>query len=218
MPPPAPDLTRVRRRPDRAAYGADDLAAVLDAGFVCHVAAVRAGRPVVIPTLYARDGEHLILHGSPAAGLFRDLGRSGEVCVSVTHVDGIVLARSAFHHSINYRSAVIHGEATRLDDDDDKMRAMRALVEHIARGQWDVVRRPNADELRQTDVWSVPLDRASVKVRTGPPSDDADDLGLPVWAGVLPLAVHRGPLEPDPQLAPEAEPPAHLIAWQPDKR
>jgi hypothetical protein len=164
---------------------------------------------VVIPTLHARDGDRVLLHGSPVAGMFR-AAASHPVCLTVTHVDGIVLARSVFHHSVNYRSVVVHGEATRLESDAERLHALECIVEHISPGQWTAARRPSPDELRQTDVWSVPLDSASVKLRTGPPTDEPADLDSPVWAGVLPLAVVAGPLEPAPDLPVGRVAPEHL--------
>jgi len=206
---------RVRRHPERASYDTGDIDAILDAGFICHLAVVRDGRPVVIPTLYARDGDRLLVHGSPAAGMFRDAARIADVCVTVTHVDGLVLARSAFSHSINYRSVVIHGTARQITDDGEKTEALGVIVDHVARGQWDTVRRPTPEELRQTDVWSVTWTEASAKVRSGPPKDDEADLDLPIWAGVLPLVTTAGALIPDQFVAPDVAPPDHLLSWSP---
>ena len=212
--PEIPDLVRVRRESERASYVEADVAAILDAGFVCHVATVRAGRPVVLPTLYARDGGYLLLHGSPAAGMFRDLRNGSPVCVTVTHVDGLVLARSVFNHSANYRSVTVHGEADEVAEPEDKMEALRVLTEQIAPGQWDAARQPSEDELRQTAVWAVPLDRASAKVRSGPPEDEDADYALPVWAGVLPLTTVPGAVVADPRLRPGLEPPRHVTGWR----
>ena len=208
-----PQLTRVRRLPERAAYDKQSVAAVLDAGFVCHVGVLRGGRPVVVPTLYARDGARLLLHGSTAAGVFRDLERDDAVCVTVTLLDGLVLARSAFHHSVNYRSVVVHGRARQLTDAAEKTAALQVLVEHLAPGRWNAARRPSADELRQTGVWAVGLTDASVKVRTGPPRDDEEDLSLDVWAGVLPLSLATGTPIPDEHVPADLTPPAHVTGW-----
>ncbi len=213
MPVPPDPILRVRRRPDRAGYDADEVAAILDAGFVCHVAVVRDGRPVVIPMLYARDSDRVLLHGSTATGLFRDLARDPRVCVEVTHVDALVLARSAFHHSLNYRSVVVHGEAELITSDAEKADALRILLDHITPGQWRAVRQPSPGELRQTDVWAVSLARASAKSRSGPPADDVDDQRLPVWAGLLPLTVQAGPPVPDEHVPDRVPPPAHLVSW-----
>jgi len=208
-----PDLdpkVRVRRAPERAAYDAETVRAILDAGFVCHLGVVRDGRPVVIPTLYARDGDRLVVHGSPAMGAFRDLKRGPDVCVTVTHVDGLVLARSVFHHSVNYRSVVVHGTAERVHGEQAVCDALRILVEHIAPGQWDSARRPNADELRQTEVWTVPISAASAKLRTGGPKDEPEDYDLSTWAGVLPLVTTACDLVPDEKLPAGVTPPPHL--------
>ncbi|MCA1595655.1 MAG: pyridoxamine 5'-phosphate oxidase family protein [Chloroflexi bacterium] len=174
--------------------------AILDEGFVCHLGFVDGGQPFVIPTLYARDGERLILHGSPASRMLKTLREGAPACVTVTHVDGLVLARSAFHHSINYRSAVILGSAVVVTDPEERMAALRILVEHVMEGRWADVRWPNESELKQTLVLSMPIEEASAKVRTGPPADDEEDYALPVWAGVLPLSVTAGPAVPDPRL------------------
>jgi nitroimidazol reductase NimA-like FMN-containing flavoprotein (pyridoxamine 5'-phosphate oxidase superfamily) len=215
MPRPVVDpLVRVRRQPERARYDEADVAEVLDAAFVCHVGVVRDGRPVVVPTLYARDGDRLILHGSPVAGMFRDLGRNPQVCVTVTVLDGLVLARSAFHHSVNYRSVVVHGEAREVTEPEDKLAALKALTDHVTPGQWAVVRRPDEDELRQTTAWVVPLTQASVKLRTGMPGDDPADLDLPVWGGVLPLTLTPGQLVADEHVPAHLTPPRHLTDWR----
>ena len=216
MPARPSQLTRVRRLPERAAYDEQSVAAVLDAGFVCHVGVLRGGRPVVVPTLYARDGARLLLHGSTAAGVFRDLGRDDAVCVTVTLVDGLVLARSAFHHSVNYRSVVVHGRARQLTDVAEKAAALQVLVEHLAPGRWDATRQPSTDELRQTGVWAVGLTDASVKVRSGPPKDDEADLSLDVWAGVLPLSLATGTPIPDEHVPADRTPPAHVTGWSLD--
>lgn len=206
---PAP--LRVRRLPERAAYDEATIAPILDEALVCHVAVVREGRPVVIPTLHARDGDRLLLHGSKAAGLFRDLRRDDTVCVTVTLIDGLVLARSAFHHSVNYRSVVVHGRAEEITDPEQKTAALRVVVEHVARGRWDDVRPPTAAELRETGVWAVPLTDASAKVRTGGPKDEAEDLVLPVWAGVLPLRLTSGEPLSD---GGDAALPAYVAGWR----
>jgi len=205
---PAP--LRVRRLPERAAYDEATIAPILDEALVCHVAVVREGRPVVIPTLHARDGDRLLLHGSKAAGVFRDLRRDDTVCVTVTLIDGLVLARSAFHRSVNYRSVVVHGRAEEITDPVEKTAALRVVVEHVARGRWDDVRPPTAAELRETGVWAVPLTEASAKVRTGGPKDDAEDLALPVWAGVLPLRLASGEPLAD---GGDAALPAYVAGW-----
>ncbi len=190
---PPSELARVRRRPDRASYDAAAAYAVLDAAPFCHVATVRAGRPVVLPMAHARVDDTLILHGSVAAGLFRDMRRASPVCVTATLLDGLVLARSARHHSMNYRSVTVHGEASEVTDPDEQMIGMRALVEHIAPGRWDQVRKPEPDGLRDTGLWRVRISEASVKARSGPPAEPAGDVSWPVWAGEIPAGLVFGP-------------------------
>jgi uncharacterized protein len=181
------DRTQVRRLPKRAIYDREAIYRILDEGLVCHVGFVTDGRPVVIPTGYGRDGDTLYVHGSAASRMLRDLAKGVDVCVTVTLLDGLVLARSAFHHSMNYRSVVIFATATVVEDEPTKREALRAFTEHIAPGRWREVRPPTESELKATTVLAIPLEEVSAKVRTGPPLDDEDDYALPVWAGVLPL-------------------------------
>jgi uncharacterized protein len=188
---PASELSRVKRRPERGAYDATSIHAVLDAAMVGHVGFMSSGRPLVIPMLYGRDGDVLYLHGSVASRLQRTLANGIDVCLTVTIVDGLVLARSAFHHSMNYRSAVVLGRAM-LVRPEDKEHALRVISEHMAPGRWDEVRPPTPVELKQTSVLRLAIDEASAKVRTGPPIDDENDLALPVWAGVLPCSTTWG--------------------------
>jgi uncharacterized protein len=204
------DLTRVRRAPERGSEDRHLVDAILDAGFVCHLGYLVGDRPVVVPTLYGRDGDHLVLHGSAASRAMRAGAAGLPVCVTVTLVDGLVLARSAFHHSANYRSVVVHGEAQAVEDPDDKVAALRVLTEHVAPGRWAEVRWPTASELRATTVLTVPLDAAVAKVREGGVNDDPADVGLAVWAGVVPIDTVLGAPEPDPALDPTltARPPA----------
>jgi uncharacterized protein len=177
---------KVRRKPERARYDAAAVHAVLDAAPFCHVATVRDGRPVALPMVHARRGGTLVLHGSAAAGLFRDMRRASPVCVTATLFDGLVLARSARNHSVNYRSVTVHGDATLVTDPDDVLQGMRALIEHIAPGRWEQVRRPEPAELRETALWQVPLEQASVKARSGTTIDPESDFGVSVWAGEIP--------------------------------
>ena len=190
---PPSELARVRRRPDRASYDAAAVYAVLDATPFCHVATVRAGRPVVLPMVHARVDDTLVLHGSLAAGLFRDMRRASPVCVTATLLDGLVLARSARNHSANYRSVTVHGEACDVTDPDEKMIGMWALVEHLAPGRWDQLRKPEPAELRDTALWRVRIAEASVKARSGPPVEPAEDVSWPVWAGQIPACLVFGP-------------------------
>ncbi|MFC4586198.1 pyridoxamine 5'-phosphate oxidase family protein [Sphaerisporangium corydalis] len=199
--------TTLLRSKERARADASDLHAVLDAGLICHLGVVVDGSPRVIPTGYGRIGDTLYLHGSTGAVSLRG---TGEVCVTVTHLDGIVLARSAFHHSVNYRSAMVYGTPRVVRDDEERLAGLRAITEHLAPGQWDAVRPPDRKELAATTVLALSLAEASVKVRTGPPKDDEEDYALPVWAGVLPLRVSWGTPEPDPVLPPGVPVPAHI--------
>jgi uncharacterized protein len=182
-------LARVRRRPDRARYDSAAVYAVLDATAFCHVATVRGGRPVVLPMVHARVGDAVVLHGSPAAGLFRDVRGGSAVCLTATLLDGLVLARSARHHSVNYRSVTVHGHAVAVTDVGEFIEGMRALVEHLVPGRFAQVRRPVAADLRDTAIWRVAIEDASVKARSGSTVEPESDLGLPVWAGEVPTRV-----------------------------
>ena len=187
------EALRVRRLPERGRYDRETIDAILDEALFCHIGFVSNGQPFVIPTLHARVGDVLYVHGSQASRMLRELREGTEVCVTATILDGLVLARSVFNHSMNYRSVVVLGVAEQVEDA-EKIEALRAVAEHVMPGRWDDVRRPNAKELRATGVLRLPLDRASAKVRTGPPKDDEEDMDLPIWAGVLP--VRLGPSEP----------------------
>jgi len=186
------DRTRVRRLPDRGAYDRETIDAILDTGFVCHVGIVDDGVPVVIPTAYARVGDHVILHGSSKSRLLQVLAAGAPACVTVTHADGFVMARSAFHHSINYRSVVLFGRAEAILDDVEKHAALEAFMERLHPGRWREVQPPNAQELKATGVVRIPIAEASAKLRKGGPLDDAEDMTIDVWAGVVPLTLARG--------------------------
>ena len=193
------ERTQVKRLPKRGKYERETVFAILDAGFVCHVGFTVDGQPYVIPTNYGRSGDTVYLHGSAASRMLRTLSEGVPVSVTVTHVDGLVLARSAFHHSVNYRSVVILGTARLVTDPTEKMEALRVFTEHVMKGRWDDVRQPTEQELKATTVLALPLEEVSAKVRTGGPIDDEADYSLPVWAGVLPLeTVAKEPLA-DPQ-------------------
>lgn len=181
------ERTQVRRLPKRGLYDRDAVYRILDEGMICHIGFVVDGKPVVIPTGYGRRGDTLYVHGSPASRMFRALGKGCDVCVTVTLIDGLVLARSAFHHSMNYRSVVVFGKAAVLDDPAAKMDALEVFMEHVTPGRWQDVRKPSEKELQATTVLAIPLAEVSAKVRTGPPIDDEEDYTLPVWAGVVPL-------------------------------
>lgn len=197
----ATERTRLRRLPERGSHDWELIAGILDEALVCHVGFAVEGRPVVIPTAHARRGTTLYLHGAPASRLLRTLAGGVDVCITVTLLDGLVLARSLFHHSINYRSAVCFGRAVEVTDIDEKREALRCFAEHVLPGRADEVRQPSIGELKATRVLAVQLDEASAKLRTGPPIDDEDDLALPVWAGVLPVALAvAAPVADTPQL------------------
>ena len=188
---PTSDFARVRRLPARAAYDSDAVNAVLDAALVGHVGFVDEGRAVVIPMLFGRDGDRVFLHGSVASRLQRTLATGIDVCLTATVVDGLVFARSAFHHSMNYRSVVLFGRATPLAHE-QKEHALRCIAEHLTAGRWDESRAPTDVELKQTSVLELVVEHASAKARTGGPVDDADDIDLPIWAGVVPIAQSFG--------------------------
>ena len=186
------DRTRLRRLPKRGVFDRDAIYRILDEGFVCHVGFVVDGQPYAIPTGYARVGDSVYLHGSAASRMLRSLRDGVEACVTVTLLDGLVIARSAFHHSMNYRSAVIFGTAREVTDREEKLRALDALVEHVLAGRSTEARPANEKELRQTMVLALPIEEASAKVRTGGPIDDDEDYDLPVWAGVVPVGLAYG--------------------------
>ncbi|HYO76291.1 MAG TPA: pyridoxamine 5'-phosphate oxidase family protein [Thermoanaerobaculia bacterium] len=202
------ERTRVRRLPKRGEYDRATINAILDEALVCHVGFVVENAPVVIPTIHWRDGDTLYIHGSAASRMLRSLKKGVDVCVTVTLLDGLVLARSAFHHSMNYRSVVVLGTATEVTDDAEKVRALEALVEHVVAGRSAEIREPNELELRATSVLAVPITEASAKIRTGGPVDDDEDYALPVWAGVLPLTLT--PAEPIADQGVSGEVPAYL--------
>ena len=210
--------TTLKRLPKRGSFERQTTYDILDEGFICHVAFVSDGHPVVIPTAYGRVGDTLYIHGARASRMLKALGAGADVCVNVTLVDGLVLARSAFHHSINYRSVVVFGRARVVESDEEKMEALLAFMEHVVPGRWDEVREPNKQELDATLVLSLALEEASAKVRTGPPVDDEEDYELPIWAGVLPLSVNAGDAVSDPRLLEGTEPPNWLEEFDPARR
>ena len=200
---PETDRTKLKRLPKRGHFDRETVYGILDEGFICHVGFAPGGQPVVIPTGYARADDKLYIHGSQASRMLKTLSGGVDACVTVTIIDGLVLARSAFHHSMNYRSVVIFGRATLIEDREEKNAALVALSEHIIRGRWKDVREPTEQELKATTVLSLPLEEASAKIRTGPPLDDEEDYALPVWAGVVPLKLEAGEPVPDPRLPAE---------------
>ncbi|HEX8457409.1 MAG TPA: pyridoxamine 5'-phosphate oxidase family protein [Pyrinomonadaceae bacterium] len=205
--------TTLKRLPKRGEYGRVEVYRILDEGFVCHVGFVVEGQPFVIPTGYGRCGDRLYIHGAQASRMLRTLRDGVDVCLTVTLVDGMVMARSAFHHSMNYRSVVVFGRAIVVEDKEEKWEALRALTEHLAPGRWAEVRRPNEGEMRATLVLALPLAEASAKVRTGPPVDDEEDYELPVWAGVVPLRMVAGEPVADARLRAGVEPPPHVANY-----
>jgi len=199
---PAPsDRSRVRRIPDRARYDEESIYSIVDEALFCHIGFVVDGRPFVIPTIHARDQDRLLFHGAKASRLLKHIQAGNEICATVTLVDGLVLARSVFHHSMNYRSAVLYGHGELVTDRDEKMRCLGVLSEHLIPGRWDNARRPNDKELAATSVIAMQIEDASAKIRSGPAKDDEDDYGLPFWAGVLPLELVAGAPQPDDRLA-----------------
>ena len=198
---PKTDRNKVKRVPKRGHYDKATVYKILDAGFVCHVGFVANGQPFVIPTAYGRRGDVLYFHGATTSRLIQDLSKGLPVCVAVTHLDGLVMSRSTFDHSMNYRSVVVFGTA-HLVPDKDKNEALFVVSEHIAPGRWDEVRPPSAKELKATAVLSLKIKEASAKIRTGPPKDNPTDYALPVWAGVLPIQMQIGEPEDDPLLRP----------------
>src|SRR5580698_6114187 len=192
--------TRVVREPDRAVYDRETAYKILDEGFLCHVGFVTDGQPFVIPTSYGRKDASLFIHGSAASRMLRNMKDGVPVCVTVTLLEGLVLARSIFNHSMNYRSVVILGKATLVNDAAEKLAALRILSEHILPGRWADSRQPNERELKQTSVLRVPIEEFSAKVRQGPPIDDEEDLSFPTWAGVVPLELKAAAPIDDPTL------------------
>ena len=209
------DRTRVRRVPQRGVYERETIEAILDETLISHVGFVNDGQPVVIPTLHARLGDRLYLHGSAASRMLRTLQKGVPVCATATLVDGLVLARSAFHHSVNYRSVVVFGTATLVEPGEETVKVLELFTEKLVPGRWAEVRPPTRQELKGTKVLRLPLDEASAKVRTGPPIDEDEDYDLPVWAGVLPLATEVAEPQPDPRLDPAIETPGYVAAWRP---
>ncbi|MCP5055974.1 MAG: pyridoxamine 5'-phosphate oxidase family protein [bacterium] len=210
---PGPRST-LKRLPERGHYDHATVHAILDEGLVGHVGFAVDGQPFVIPTAYVRIDETLYLHGSPASRMLKELRKGVPVCVTVTHLDGIVLARSAFHHSMNFRSVVVFGTARNVDDLDEKKRVLDALVEHVAAGRSSDARPGNPEEIAFTRILAVPIEEASAKVRSGPPLDDEADLTHPAWAGVVPLRLQAGQAIPDERHAPTREAPPYVTGYR----
>ena len=211
------ERTTLKRLPKRGVYDRELVYGILDEGFICHVSFAVDGRPFVIPTGYARVDDRLYIHGSQVSRMLRTLAQGVDVCVAITLIDGLVLARSAFHHSMNYRSVVIFGRASMLEDSTTKVAALRAFSEHVIAGRWDEVRGPNEQELKATTVLSLPLEEVSAKVRSGPPLDDEEDYELAVWAGVIPLRLVAGRPIDDPRLPESVEPSRSALIYTREK-
>lgn len=214
---PQTERSTLKRLPKRGVYDRELVYRILDEGFICHVSFAVDGQPFVIPTGYARVDDQLLIHGSQVSRMLRTLSSGIDVCVAVTLVDGLVLARSAFHHSVNYRSLVIFGQAALVEAREAKLAALFAFSEQVIPGRWNDVREPSEQELKATTVLSLPLVEVSAKVRTGPPLDDEEDYALDVWAGVLPLKIVAGDPINDPRLPESIEPPAYTLEYSREK-
>lgn len=210
---PVTERTTLKRLSKRGVYDRELVYGILDEGFICHVSFIVEGQPFVIPTGYARIDDQLYIHGSQVSRMLRTLSKGVDVCVGVTLVDGLVLARSAFHHSVNYRSVVIFGRAAMVEEKEAKLAALFAFSEHVIPGRWNDVRKPTEQELKATTVLSLPLVEASAKVRSGPPIDDDEDYALDVWAGVLPLRIAAEAPISDPRLPDSIKPPAYTLQY-----
>jgi nitroimidazol reductase NimA-like FMN-containing flavoprotein (pyridoxamine 5'-phosphate oxidase superfamily) len=214
MPQSAPSpRSRVRRAPSRADYDRATIDAILDEGLVAHLGFAVDGQPYVIPTLHARSGDTVYVHGSAASRMVRTLASGTPVCLTVTLLDGLVLARSAFHHSMNYRSVVVLGQARLVEGDAERREALRVFTDRLVPGRWDEVRPPSRQELKGTQVLALTLDEASAKLRRGGPVDDDEDYALDVWAGVVPLTLRRGAPEPDERLRDGIAPSEAVLGW-----
>ncbi|HEY7786007.1 MAG TPA: pyridoxamine 5'-phosphate oxidase family protein [Pyrinomonadaceae bacterium] len=208
------ERTTLKRLPKRGLYDREEVYKILDEGFICHVGFILNNQPFVIPTGYARKDDRLFIHGSQASRMLRTLKGGVDVCLTVTLIDGLVMARSAFHHSMNYRSVVVFGHAEVVENREEKLAALFAFSEHIVPGRWNEVREPTEAEMNATMVLALPLTEASAKVRTGPPLDDEEDYQLPVWAGVVPLKLRAGEPVPDPKLSEGIDVPDYLKGFR----
>lgn len=214
---PQTDRTTLKRLPKRGVFDRELVYGILDEGFICHVSFSVDGQPFVIPTGYARVNDQLFIHGSQVSRMLRTLAQGVDVCIAVTLVDGLVLARSAFHHSVNYRSVVIFGRANLVEEKEAKLAALFAFSEHVVPGRWDDVREPTDQELKATTVLSLTLSEVSAKVRTGPPIDDEEDYALNIWAGVVPLQITAGQPINDPRLPENIPAPAYALHYKREK-
>ena len=208
------ERTKLRRLPARGSHELETIHQILDAAFLAHIGFCVDGQPFVIPTNFGREDETLYVHGSAASRMLKELSTGVPACVTVTHVDGLVLARSAFHHSMNYRSVVAFGTARKIEDPERKMHALRIISDHLIRGRWDEVREPNDKEMKQTSVLEFTIEEASAKIRTGGPIDDEEDYALPVWAGVLPLSIRPAAPLADDRLPHETSVPEYVTRYR----
>ncbi len=211
---PASDRVRLRRKRERGSYDRATIDAILDEGLIAHLGIVEDARPVVIPTLHARRGDVLYCHGSAVSRTLKALAAGVPACLTVSLIDGLVLARSAMHHSANYRSVMVMGTARSIEDPQEKLEGFRAIVEHIVPGRWSEVRPPSENEMKATALLALPIDEASAKVRTGPPLDDEEDYALDAWAGVIPLVSSARAPEPDPLLRSGIPQPEHVSSYR----
>jgi uncharacterized protein len=212
---PVTERTRVKRLPERGLYDRETIDGILDEARICHLGFVAEGQPFVIPTIHGRAGDHVYVHGSTASRMLRTVRGGLPVCLTVTILDGLVVARSVFESSMNYRSVVVLGSARAVEDHDEKLAGLRAISEHVLPGRWSEARLPNDAELKQTLLLALPLDEASAKVRTGQPEDKDEDLDLPIWAGVVPAALTWFAPESDPSLRPGTEVPPSVSRLAP---
>jgi nitroimidazol reductase NimA-like FMN-containing flavoprotein (pyridoxamine 5'-phosphate oxidase superfamily) len=207
------ERSRIKRKPERGLYDREAIYAILDEALICHVGFVEDAEPYVIPINFARVGDSIVLHGAKASRLLKHVAAGHALCVEVTLVDGLVLARSVFDHSVNYRSVVLFGSGRLVEDEQEKLAALEAITEHLIPGRWRDARLPNAKELQATSVVSIQINQASAKVRSGPPVDEEADYMLPVWAGVLPLQEVALPAVPDERMAPGIALPAYITHY-----
>jgi nitroimidazol reductase NimA-like FMN-containing flavoprotein (pyridoxamine 5'-phosphate oxidase superfamily) len=206
--------TTVKRLGQRGVYDRETIHKILDEALICHVGFIADGQPLVIPTIHVRIGERIYLHGAKGNRMLRTLAGGAEACITVTMLDGLVLARSAFHHSMNYRSVVVFGTGAAVEDPAEKNDVLFALSEHVMKGRWQDIRVPSEQELQQTLVVGVTIREASAKIRTGPPKDDEEDYALPIWAGILPISQATMTPIPDPRLSPELPVPGYVTGYR----
>lgn len=192
--------SKINRIPSRGFYDKETINKIVDEAFYCHVSFVQNDQPIIIPTIHARMDDRIVLHGAKGSRLLKHLGEGNEICVAITLLDGLVLARSVFHHSMNYRSVVLFGKGTLIEDKGKKLEALKAITDHLIPGRWEEARKPNEKELNGTSVVSIDIDEASAKIRTGTPKDDEEDYNLPIWAGEIPLSLKFDSPLNDPQL------------------